>query len=120
MAITLISKLSNLDVDGWLRGLLSAAISGGASAVTGGLVVSGMDPSHYNFQAGKFYILVGTLFAANAVVSMAKFLQSSPLPTTKIVTTTTAVTEQANQPPVITKTVAETRQEPIAPDPLKK
>lgn len=107
----LIDTASNLDVDGWVRGLLSAAISGGASAVTGGLVVTGMDPTTYNFQAGKFYILVGTLFAANAVVSMAKFLQTQPIPATKTVTTMVATTQAAGTMPVTTTVVSETHKE---------
>ena len=114
----LFAAASTLDIDGWIRGLLSAAISGGASAVTGGLGVSGMDPSHYNFQAGKFYILVCTLFAANAVVSMAKFLQSTPLPTVKIVTTTVEVTEQGKAPPRTVTTIEEKKVVPVdAPPP---
>jgi hypothetical protein len=106
---------TNLDFNGWARGLLSAGISGGASAVTGGLVVSGMDPSHYNFQAGKFYILVGTLFMANAVVSIAKFLQTSPIPGLKQVETTIQKTIPATpDSPKIVETVKETHIEPIS------
>jgi hypothetical protein len=109
--------MSTLDMDGWLRGLLSAGISGGASAITGGIVVSGLDPEHYSFQAGKFWILVGTLFMANAVVSMAKFLQSQPLPGVKTVTTSVAMVEPGH-PSVIT-TVAESHIEPMVPPPAK-
>ena len=109
----LLAVAGNLDIDTWLRGLLSAGISGGASAITGGIVVSGMDPAHYNFQAGKFYVLVGTLFAANAIVSMAKFLQSSPLPSVKTVTASVAVTSQPGVPDKTVATVTETHQEPV-------
>jgi hypothetical protein len=106
--------MNALDVDGWVRGLFSAGISGGASAVTGGLVVSGMDPSHYNFQAGKFYILVGTLFAANAVVSMAKFLQGQPLPNMKQVEKTVqTITPATQDSPKVVETVKETSIEPV-------
>jgi hypothetical protein len=102
---------NSLDLDGWIRGLLSAGISGGASAITGGIVVTGVDPQHYNFQAGKFWILVGTLFVVNAVVSMAKFLQAHPIPEVKTVTTTVEVTEQGKMAPKTVTTVEETHKE---------
>jgi hypothetical protein len=110
--VKLFSTVSNLDVDGWLRGLFSAGISGGASAITGGLAVTTMDPEH--FQGSKFWLLIGILFATNAVVSMAKFLQGQPLPSVKEVTTTTAITAQGSKPPVITTTTSETHVEPIS------
>ena len=111
----ILTVAGNLDVDTWVRGLFSAGISGGASAITGGIVVSGMDPSHYNFQAGKFYILIGTLFMANAVVSMAKFLQASPLPGLKTVSTSVAVTSQPGAPDKTVATVSETHTENVTP-----
>ena len=102
---------AGLDVNGWLRGLFSAGISGGASAVVGGLTVSGMDPQHYNFQSKPFYILVGALFTANAIVSMAKFLSSQPLPVREVVTTVqTTPPTRAGEAKVVT-TVQETHTE---------
>ena len=70
----------NLDVATWIRGLLSAGISGGASAITGGVTTSMLAPETFNLQTGKFYVLVFGLFAMNAIVSIAKFLQSHPVP----------------------------------------
>jgi hypothetical protein len=102
------AAMSTLDVDGWIKGLLSAGISGGASAVTGGLVVSGLDPAHYSFNAGKFWILTGSLFMANAIVSVAKFLQGQPLPVSKIVEKTTETTQVGAKPPTVVQTVKET------------
>lgn len=109
----MLNTAANLDIDTWFRGLLSAGISGGASAITGGIVVSGMDPAHYSFQAGKFWILTGTLFTANAVVSIAKFLQTSPLPVLKTVTTTVEVTEQGKAAPKTVTTVEEVKVVPV-------
>ncbi len=106
-----------LDMNGWLRGLLSAGISGGASAVTGGIVVTGVDPQHYNFSAGKFWILVGTLFIVNAVVSMAKFLQAHPIPEIKTVTTTVQTTVIDGVSPKTVATVSETHQETVVKKP---
>lgn len=101
----MLDAASSLDFSSWIRGILSAGISGGASAITGGIVVSGLDPEHYNFQAGKFWILTGTLFMVNAVVSIAKFLQSNPIPTERTITKTTEVTKQAGTEPKIVTTV---------------
>jgi len=67
----------------WIRGLLSAGISGGASAITSGLVVGGTDPDHFNFQTSRLWVLVGTMFLANAIVSIAKYLQAQPIPAAK-------------------------------------
>lgn len=104
----LLSTAATLDIDGWLRGLVGAGISGGASAVTGGLVVSGLDPNHYSFVASKFWILVGSLFMANAVVSMAKFLQGQPLPVLKTTERTVETTTSGAKAPVVIETVRET------------
>ncbi len=110
----LLIAAGSLDLSGWIRGLMSAGISGGASAITGGIVVTGVDPQHYNFQAGKFWILVGTLFAVNAIVSMAKFLQAHPIPELKTVTTTVQTIAVGNAPVKTVETVSETHQEPKA------
>lgn len=110
--MNLIDTASNLDFDSWLRGLFSAGISGGASAVVGGFTVSGMDPKDYNFQQSKFYILVFALFATNAIVSIAKFLSAQPLPSMKQVEKTTQTTVQPGQAPKVVETVKETSVEP--------
>ena len=110
----MLATMTALDFNGWLRGLFSAGISGGASAVVGGFTVSGMDPQDYNFSNAKFYILVGALFATNAIVSMAKFLSSSPLPGVKEVTSTTqTVSTPGGTPTKIIETVQEKHIEPI-------
>jgi hypothetical protein len=110
--VNLLATASNLDYDGWIRGILSAGISGGASAITGGIVVSGLDPAHYNIQVGKFWILTGTLFVVNAVVSIAKYLQNNPIPALKTVVTTVQVTDQGRAPQKTVTTVEETHTEP--------
>lgn len=111
------ARASNLDIDAWLRGLFSAGISGGASAVVGGFTVSGMDPHDYNFSQPKFYILVGALFATNAVVSIAKFLSTQPLPGVKEVEKTVqTITPATADAPKVIETVRETHTEKIGPD----
>jgi hypothetical protein len=111
----ILDTAATLDIQTWLRGLLSAGISGGASAITGGLIVGNIDSDHFNFSTGKFYALVFTLFVANAVVSIAKFLQSDPLPAMKQVMTKVE-TVKKSPATVVTTTVQETHQEPVEKD----
>lgn len=75
-----LTKVSKLDWSTWLRGIIGSFISGGSSAIVGGVTVSGIDSEHYNFATHRFYVLVVTLFLANGVISLAKFLSATPLP----------------------------------------
>jgi hypothetical protein len=112
--LKLFETATSLDIDGWLRGLFSAGISGGASAVVGGFTVSGMDPKDYNFATAKFYILIGALFTTNAVVSIAKFLSQQPLPGLKQVEKTVqTITPATNDSPKVIETVKEIHVEPM-------
>lgn len=66
----------------WLKGLVAAAISGGAGGVMTGLAAVGIDPGHFNLQAGlgaTVHIAVAAAFI-NAVIGVAAYLQKSPLP----------------------------------------
>lgn len=116
----LITNASNLDFNSWLRGLFSAGISGGASAIVGGFTVSGMDPKDFNFSVAKFYILIGALFTTNAIVSMAKFLSTQPLPNIKEVTATRQITTPATlDTPKVVETITEKHIEALSQDPPK-
>lgn len=66
----------------WLRGLMAAAISGGAGGVLTGLAAVGIDPQHFNLQTGMGATLRIAAAAAliNAVIGVAAYLQKSPLP----------------------------------------
>ena len=66
----------------WLKGLLAAAISGAAGGVLTGLAALGIDPQHFNLQAGAGATLRIAAAAAliNAVIGVAAYLQKSPLP----------------------------------------
>lgn len=66
----------------WLKGLLAAAISGGAGGVLTGLAAVGIDPQHFNLQTGIGATLRIAAAAAliNAVIGVAAYLQKSPLP----------------------------------------
>ena len=67
----------------WLRGILAAAISGGAGGVLTGFAAVGIDPQHFNLQSGMgATIRIGAAAALiNAIIGVAAYLQKSPLPT---------------------------------------
>jgi hypothetical protein len=109
------SAASNLDFDGWFRGIFSAAISGGASAVSGAIVLPALDAKDFNVYQAKFYVAIGALFTASALTSIFKFLSATPLPGVKQVTTTVQTVAQEAKPTKVITTVAETHIE--APDP---
>jgi hypothetical protein len=66
----------------WLRGILAAAISGGAGGVLTGFAAVGIDPQHFNLQSGAGATLRIAAAAAliNSVIGVAAYLQKSPLP----------------------------------------
>jgi hypothetical protein len=66
----------------WLKGIVAAAISGGAGGVLTGLAAVGIDPQHFNLQTGMGATLRIAAAAAliNAVIGVAAYLQKSPLP----------------------------------------
>ncbi|MGB2672455.1 MAG: hypothetical protein WA621_18700 [Candidatus Acidiferrum sp.] len=66
----------------WLRGVVAAAISGGAGGILTGLAAVGIDPQHFNLQAGMGATLRIAAAAAiiNSVIGVAAYLQKSPLP----------------------------------------
>ena len=66
----------------WLKGIAAAAISGAAGGVLTGFAAVGIDPQHFNLQAGIGATLRIAAAAAviNAVIGVAGYLQKSPLP----------------------------------------
>jgi hypothetical protein len=67
----------------WLKGICAAAISGGAGGILTGFAAVGIDPQHFNLQAGMGATLrIGAAAALiNAIIGVAAYLQKSPLPT---------------------------------------
>lgn len=96
-----------LDTTDWLRGLVAAFVSGGASAVTSGMVVSINDPKDYAIGTAKFYNLVWSVFAIAGLFSAISFLRTKPIPDLKTVVKTVEVTSGGAIPKVVT-TVQET------------
>jgi len=68
----------------WVKGILAAAISGGAGGILTGLAAVGIDPQHFNLQAGMgATIRIGGAAAViNSIIGVAAYLQKSPLPET--------------------------------------
>jgi hypothetical protein len=66
----------------WLKGIFAAAISGAAGGVLTGFAAVGIDPQHFNLQAGIGATMRIGMAAAiiNAVIGVAAYLQKSPLP----------------------------------------
>ena len=66
----------------WLKGMLAAGVSGAAGGVMTGLAAVGIDPEHFNLQAGMgATVRIGAAAALiNALIGVAAYLQKSPLP----------------------------------------
>ncbi len=66
----------------WAKGVIAAAISGGAGGVLTGLAAVGIDPQHFNLQTGMGATLhiAATAALINSVIGVAAYLQKSPLP----------------------------------------
>lgn len=90
-----------LDYFTWAYGLIGDVVRGGASAVTSGLVVAGMDAKDFNYTSGRWYALMFAVFAVHAMLALMKYLETNPLP--KIVTTTTTE-ERSEHSTIVTGT----------------
>jgi hypothetical protein len=66
----------------WIKGVAAAAISGGANGIVTGFAAIGIDPNHFNLQAGMHHTLeIGGVSAAiSAVLGVALYLRQSPIP----------------------------------------
>jgi len=112
----LFTNAAQLDVWGWLRGLLSAGISSTAGAVSSAFGPALADPRDFNLDHPAMMFksaLVGAGFCG--IVSMAKFLSTSPLPAVKEVTNTVQTTTVGTAPPKVVETVTEKHVEPLPP-----
>jgi hypothetical protein len=72
--------MSNGKIRLWMRGLIAAAISGGAgggSAALGAMLTS---PEHYQANPAAFWQMVGLTTVVSVVIGVGAFLKQSPLP----------------------------------------
>jgi hypothetical protein len=69
-------------VELWLKGLLAAAIAGAANGVITGFAAVGIDPAHFNLQAGlKATLGIASVSALmSGIIGVAAYLKQSPLP----------------------------------------
>jgi hypothetical protein len=69
-------------VEIWMRGIAAAAVSGASGGMMTGLAAVGIDPAHFNLQAGVGATAKIASAAAfiNALIGVAAYLQKSPLP----------------------------------------
>lgn len=72
--------LGKLDFGNWIYGLLSGFISGGATAVTAGFIVSAQHPEHYAPGSYDFFQLVLLVFLMSGTMAAMAFLRTAPLP----------------------------------------
>jgi hypothetical protein len=66
----------------WLKGMLAAGIAGAANGIITGFAAVGIDPSHFNLQAGFHNTLAIAAVSAgmSSIIAVAAYLKQSPLP----------------------------------------
>ena len=69
-------------VEIWLKGVVAAAISGGAGGVLTGFEAVGIDPQHFNLQSGihETFRMGAAAALINSIIGVAAYLQKSPMP----------------------------------------
>ena len=66
----------------WAKGLAAASIAGAANGVITGFAAVGIDPNHFNLQAGlkSTLAIAGVSAIMSALIGAAAYLKQSPLP----------------------------------------
>jgi hypothetical protein len=74
----------------WFRGMLAAFVGGGSGAVASGFLAVAQTPAEYNLKEGlqNLLVMIGGTFIVTGIVSVAAYLQRSPLPELEEVQTT--------------------------------
>ena len=85
--------IMELDFEGWLYGLVAALIGGGASAVSGGIAVTMIDPKDFG-ASWKTIQLMGVTFLISGMMNAFYYLKDSPVPKRITETTQTTTTSQ--------------------------
>jgi hypothetical protein len=72
--------MHNLEL--WAKGLLAAAIAGSANGIITGFAAVGIDPGHFNLQAGlrPTLAIAGVSAVMSGIIGVAAYLKQSPLP----------------------------------------
>jgi hypothetical protein len=77
--------MGRLDWSGWLYGLVSGFIGGGAGSIGAGFGGMLTDPDHFNLSGGAhhLFVLMRVSFMFSGIVTAAAYLTKSPLPHTR-------------------------------------
>jgi hypothetical protein len=72
--------MRNLEI--WLKGIVAAGVAGGANGVITGFAAVGIDPAHFNLQAGlrSTLAIAGVSALMSGIIGIAAYLKQSPLP----------------------------------------
>jgi hypothetical protein len=72
--------MHNLEL--WAKGLFAAAIAGSANGIITGFAAVGIDPAHFNLQAGlrPTLAIAGMSAVTSGIIGVAAYLKQSPLP----------------------------------------
>jgi hypothetical protein len=72
--------MHNLEL--WAKGLVAAAIAGAANGIMTGFAAVGIDPAHFNLQAGlkPTLAIAGVSALMSGLIGVAAYLKQSPLP----------------------------------------
>ncbi len=113
----ILNVAGSLEIGKWVRGLLSAGISGGASAASSAIVLPSLDSDHFGVFTHKWWQGLVAFFGVSAITSILKFLNAQPLPEEmKTVTSTVETTQKKPSGAVVTKTVQEVKTVPVDPE----
>ncbi|MGB6430308.1 MAG: hypothetical protein WBF06_06955 [Candidatus Acidiferrales bacterium] len=68
--------------EAWAKGIVAAAIAGCANGIITGFAAVGIDPAHFNLQAGLRATLAIAMVSAamSGIIGVAAYLKQSPLP----------------------------------------
>jgi len=69
-------------VEVWAKGIVAAAIAGGANGVITGFAAVGIDPMRFNLQSGlkATLTIAGVSAIMSAIIGVAAYLKQSPIP----------------------------------------
>lgn len=95
-----------LDFAGWLYGLGSGFIGGGAGAIGVGVAQGLTDPGHTDLR--HMFALMGTTFIVSGTLFAFAYLAKSPLPPIEPQVTVVQTTTQPSSAPQTTTTVVKT------------
>lgn len=101
MATTNLGLVGTIDWTDWIRGALSATISGGSNAIITSFGTMAVDPADFNFMHYKIYAVMGFTFLFSALLELFRYLKVKPIPEYK---KTTEIEERSPHSTTVTST----------------